>query len=76
MTRFSFWQRWLVVVGVVVSVFGVMMALLSGTQFFDLFNRRIDPAFWGTHNVDSPARQFRPLRDTPLEIKSDGRGTV
>lgn len=59
MTSFSFWQRWLFVVGVVVSVFGVMMALLSGTPLFDLFNRQIDPAFWGTNAVGDVARQFQ-----------------
>lgn len=59
MTSFSFWQRWLFVVGVVVSVFGVMMALLSGTPLFDLFNRQIDPAFWSTNAIDDVARQFQ-----------------
>lgn len=59
MTSFSFWQRWLFVVGVVVSVFGVMMALLSGTPLFDLFNRQIDPAFWSTNAVDEVTRQFQ-----------------
>jgi len=59
MTSFSFWQRWLLVVGVVVSVFGVMMALLSGTPLFDLFNRQVDPAFWSTNAIDDVARQFQ-----------------
>jgi hypothetical protein len=59
MTEFSFWQRWLFVVGAVISVFGVLMALLSGTQLFDLFNRQIDPAFWGTNAVDNAARGFQ-----------------
>lgn len=59
MTSFSFWQRWLLVVGIVVSVFGVMMGLLSGTPLFDLFNRQIDPAFWGTNAVGDAARQFQ-----------------
>lgn len=59
MASFSFWQRWLFVVGIVVSVFGVMMALLSGTLLFDLFNRQIDPAFWGTNAVDSATKQFQ-----------------
>ncbi len=59
MTSFSFWQRWLFVVGIVVSVFGVLMTVFSGTPLFDLFNRQIDPAFWGTNAVDNAARQFQ-----------------
>jgi hypothetical protein len=57
MTSFSFWQRWLFVIGLV--VFGVMIALLSGTLLFDLFNRPIDPAFWGAIAVDRATRQFQ-----------------
>lgn len=37
MTSFAFWQRWLLVVGVVVSGLGTMMALLSGTPLVALF---------------------------------------
>lgn len=59
MISFPFWQRWLFVVGLMVSVFGIAMALLSGTQLFDLFNRQIDPAFWGVNAVDNAARQFQ-----------------
>ncbi len=59
MTSFSFWQRWLFILGVAVSVFGVMMALLSGTPLFDVFNRQIDPAFWGGQAVDRATKQFQ-----------------
>jgi hypothetical protein len=59
MTSFLFWQRRLVAVGAAVSVFGVMMALLIGRPFFDLFNRQIDPAFWGANAVDSAIKQFQ-----------------
>ncbi|MGB9628673.1 MAG: hypothetical protein ACPL6D_08425 [Thermodesulfobacteriota bacterium] len=54
-----FWKIWLIVLGIAVSVFGVMMALLSGTSLFDFFNRQIDPTFWGTNAVDSATRQFQ-----------------
>lgn len=59
MTNFSFWQRWLLVVGSMIIVFGTLMALLSGTPLFDLFNRQIDPAFWATITVDANARIFQ-----------------
>jgi hypothetical protein len=59
MQSFSFWSRWLFAVGIGVSVFGVMMALLSGTPLFDLFNHQIDPVFWGADAVDGPTKQFQ-----------------
>ncbi len=57
--NFSFWQRWLLVVGWLITLFGIAMALVSGTSLFDLFNRQIDPAFWGTNAVGEIARQFQ-----------------
>ena len=59
MTSFSFWQRWLFVVGIVISVFGTLMALLGGTPLFDLFNRQIDPVFWGVNAVGESTKGFQ-----------------
>ncbi len=59
MGNFAFWQRWLFVVSVIISIFGILMALVSGTPAFDLFNRQIDPAFWGANPVDPNARAFQ-----------------
>lgn len=59
MGNFAFWQKWLFIVGVTISVFGVLMAFLSGTSLFDLFNRQIDPAFWNSGTPDVLARQFQ-----------------
>jgi len=59
MPSFSFWQRWLFVVGIVIAVFGIVMALFSGTPLFDVFNRQIDPAFWGMNAVSDVAKQFQ-----------------
>jgi hypothetical protein len=59
MPSFSFWQRWLLAVGLITTIFGVVMALVSGTPLFDLFSRQIDPAFWGTNSVGEPAKQFQ-----------------
>ncbi len=59
MSNFSFWQRWLLVVGLVIAAFGAVMALISGTPLFDLFNQLIDPAFWGGRTSDPAARQFQ-----------------
>ncbi len=59
MNRFFFWQSWLLVVGILIAGFGILMALTAGTPLFDLFNRQINPAFWGGAAVDSTARQFQ-----------------
>ena len=59
MPSFSFWQRWLFVVGMVIAAFGIGMALFSGTLLFDLFNRQIDPVFWGANAVGDVTRQFQ-----------------
>ena len=56
MTNFSFWQRWLFVVGVMITIFGALMAKLSGAHVFDLFNRQIDPAFLGRERCRSKCK--------------------
>ena len=59
MERFLFWQRWLFVVSLLITLFGVVMALLNGTGLFDLFNRQIDPVFWGTQDIADEAKNFQ-----------------
>ena len=58
MSNFSFWQRWLLAVGIAIAGFGILMAVLSGTPLFDLFNRQIDPAFWGADALGDSAKRF------------------
>ncbi len=59
MANFSFWLRWLLVVSSVITVFGALMALSSGTPPFDLFNHQIDPAFWGANTAGEGAKLFQ-----------------
>ncbi len=59
MISFSFWQRWLLAIGIIITLFGVAMAILSGTPLFDLFNRQVNPAFWSTNPVGDAAIQFQ-----------------
>lgn len=59
MDRFSFWQRWLFVYGLMISIFGVFMAFFSGTIFFELFNNQINPVFWGVENIPATTRTFQ-----------------
>jgi hypothetical protein len=46
MNRFSFWQKWLVIVSLAITCFGLFMALFSQAPLFDIFSQQIDPAFW------------------------------
>jgi hypothetical protein len=59
MNSFSFWQRWLVGVAILVTLFGVFMALLNSTILFDLFNQQIDPVFWTSEDPTTAALAFR-----------------
>jgi hypothetical protein len=46
MKHFSFWQKWLFIVSLGITAFGLFMALFNHTALFDLFNQQIDPVFW------------------------------
>ncbi len=59
MSKFIFWQRWLFVVCIVITFFGLLMFILSGSTLFDLFNRQIDPAFWAKGTVIAGIRPFQ-----------------
>jgi len=59
MVNFLFWQKWLLVVGVAITAFGLLMAVSSGTSLFDLFNRQINPAFWSVNAIDDATRRFQ-----------------
>ncbi len=54
--RFFFWQRWLLILGVIISLFGVALAFLYSTPVFDIFRQQIDPVF-GSFTVE--ARSFQ-----------------
>jgi hypothetical protein len=59
MDWFSFWQRWLFVVSLIIVLFGLVMALLNGTPVFDLFNGQIDPVFWNKEPLGEAAENFQ-----------------
>jgi hypothetical protein len=59
MSKFSFWQRWLFVVGLIITAFGLVMAFLNGTAIFELFNRQIAPVFWNVGAMPEAATRFR-----------------
>jgi hypothetical protein len=59
MNNFSFWQRWLFVFSLVVIVFGMGMALLNRTPLFGVFDRQVDPVFWGANLPPSGVNEFQ-----------------
>jgi hypothetical protein len=44
--RFDFWHKWLLTVCFIVIVFGLIMALLSWTPLFNVFNGLVNDVFW------------------------------
>jgi hypothetical protein len=56
---FTFWQRWLFVLSLIIIAFGLGMAALNNTPLFDLLNRQVDPIFWGTQPLPQAALAFR-----------------
>jgi hypothetical protein len=59
MSRFAFWQRWLFAISLLIVGFGLVLAALSGTSALDPIHRLVDPVFWGSQQVPSPAAAFR-----------------
>lgn len=59
MDQFDFWQKWLLGLGIVMVIFGLGLAFLSGTPVFSIFNQNIDPVFWGGTPLPSSAFTFQ-----------------
>ncbi len=53
---FKFWQKWLLVSGIIVSVFGLSMVLNINSE---RFNSLIDPVFWGNETPNIQVRNFQ-----------------
>ena len=59
MGKFLFWQRWLFIVSLIVFAFGILMAFLSGTAFFNMFDNQINPIFWKDAEIDRHTADFQ-----------------
>ena len=59
MNRFHFWQRWLLVVGVLITIFGLILAFFNPSPYFDLLNDQINPVFWGAGPVPEGSQNFQ-----------------
>jgi len=59
MTRFLFWQRWLAAVGLILVLFGLVLAFWGQGWLMGLaLNSRIDPVFW-PGGLPEEARRFQ-----------------
>jgi hypothetical protein len=57
---FTFWQRWLFGVSLVLIVIGLFIALLNQTALFAaIFNRQVDPVFWDATPLDPATVAFQ-----------------
>ena len=60
MSRFFFWQKWLLVLGSVIVAFGLALAVFNQTPVFNvLFNRQINPTFWAEADITPQIRAFQ-----------------
>lgn len=59
MARFNFWQKWLFIVSLAITAFGLFMALFNLTPLFDLFTRQIDQSFWGSASLPVGVTSFQ-----------------
>lgn len=59
MKTFSFWQRWLFVFSLVVTIFGLGMATLNRTSLFAIFDSQVNPVFWKANPLPPGVDQFQ-----------------
>jgi hypothetical protein len=59
MNQYRIWVNWLIILGCILVLFGILMALFNNTAFFAIFNQGIDPVFWGDQTQDPASISFR-----------------
>ena len=59
MNHFTFWQKWLFIVSLGITAFGLFMALFNQTPLFETFTRQIDRAFWGSVSFPADITSFQ-----------------
>lgn len=60
MKNFNFWQKWLLIVGIYLAVFGLILSFFNQTQLMDFaFNNQIDPVFWQAERIPENAVSFQ-----------------
>ena len=58
MVSFKFWQKWLLAVCGIIIVFGLVIALLSWSPLFTIFNSLVNGVFWPGTGPDQSSQQF------------------
>jgi hypothetical protein len=76
MNRFSFWQRWLSVVSIIIVVFGIALALLGTTPLFEWMNTLINQAIWKTTVIPAEAQVLQQWMYAVLGATVAGWGTT
>ncbi len=60
MEPFNFWQKWLLIFGIYLSIFGIVLAFFSNTELMNfIFNNQIDPVFWENVKLQQNIISFR-----------------
>ena len=60
MSSFSFWQKWLLGFGLYLIAFGILLSFFSHSILMDyVFNKQIDPTFWGSTGLSENAKLFQ-----------------
>jgi hypothetical protein len=60
MKHFLFWQRWILILCIIISLFGLVLAFFSQTPFFDfLFNNQINPVFFHSQDINMQTISFQ-----------------
>jgi hypothetical protein len=58
--NFNFWQKWLLIIGIYLVVFGLFLTFFSQSSLMDfLFNKQIDPIFWVNAELPENAWKFQ-----------------
>ncbi len=58
MTNLAFWQKWLLILGLLIILFGVGLAVLGGSPFQGP-NSPIDTVFWDTQGTTAAVIDFQ-----------------
>ncbi len=76
MKSFLFWQRWLFVFAMIVTIFGLAMAVFNRTPLFAFFDSQVNPAFWGNTPMLPEVNGFQGWIYGVLGATMAGWGTI
>lgn len=64
MVSFNFWQKWLLAVCSIIVVFGLVIALLSWSPLFVVFNSLVNDVFWSGAGPEGLTQNSGPDQST------------